>query len=90
LSALLFFTRLVVKGWLAAFISITVAAFLFSLAHYIGPLGESLELHSFLFRWVAGLLFTVLFYLRGFAITAYAHAIYDVWVITGLFNLVGW
>lgn len=89
LSVLLYGTRLLVKGWLSAVIAITVAAFLFSLAHYVGPLGEQLEIHGFLFRWLAGLLFTVLFYLRGFAITAYAHAIYDVWVITGLFSGVG-
>jgi membrane protease YdiL (CAAX protease family) len=90
LSALLYLTRLLLQGWLSVLISITLAAFLFSLAHYVGPLGEPLEIYGFLFRWVAGLLFTVLYYLRGFAITAYAHAIYDVWVITGLFSLVGW
>lgn len=84
LSALLYVTRLFLQGWASAAISIVLAAFLFSLAHYLGPLGETLQLHSFLFRWVAGLLFTVLYYLRGFAITAYAHAIYDVWVITGI------
>ncbi len=89
LSALLYVTRLFVKGWLGVTIAITTAAFLFSLAHYVGSLGEPLEIHGFLFRWVAGLLFTVLFYLRGFAITAYAHAFYDVWVITGFFRLVG-
>ena len=79
---LLTVTRLVFKEWLSVLVSITGAAFLFSLAHYVGPLGEPLLLNSFLFRWMAGLLFSVLFYLRGFAITAYSHALYDIWVLT--------
>ncbi len=90
LNVLLVGTGLVFKRWLSAAISIPLAAFLFSLAHYVGPLGEPLEIYGFMFRWVAGLLFTVLYYLRGFAVTAYSHALYDVWVITGFFRLVGW
>ncbi|MCZ6629669.1 MAG: CPBP family glutamic-type intramembrane protease [SAR324 cluster bacterium] len=89
LSALLFLTRLLSRSWVGAALAITAAAFLFSLAHYVGPLGEALELHGFLFRWMAGLLFTILYYLRGFAITAYSHALYDVWVITGLMGYLG-
>jgi membrane protease YdiL (CAAX protease family) len=54
---------------------------IFSLAHYGGALGEVFDLRSFLYRWLAGLLFTLLYYQRGFAITAYAHALYDVWVL---------
>ena len=80
---LLAVTRLVFKEWLSVLVSITGAAFLFSVAHYVGPLGEQLLLNSFLFRWMAGLLFSALFYLRGFAITAYSHALYDIWVLTG-------
>ncbi len=80
---LLTVTRLVFKEWLSVLVSITGAAFLFSVAHYVGPLGEQLLLHSFLFRWIAGLLFSALFYLRGFAITAYSHALYDIWVLAG-------
>ena len=89
LGVLLFLTRKFLTTWVSAVVSITAAALLFSLAHYVGPLGEPLELHSFLFRWMAGLVFTVLYYLRGFAITAYSHALYDIWVITGLMGIVG-
>ena len=90
LTAILFLFRLLLTEWLAVTLAIGGAAFLFSLAHYVGPLGEPLEIHGFLFRWVAGLLFTILFYLRGFAIAAYAHAFYDIFVITGVFRIVGW
>jgi len=81
LNALLALTRLVLAEWLGVLVSILAASFLFALAHYLGPLGDPLRLDSFLFRWVAGLLFTVLYYARGFAVTAYAHALYDIRVL---------
>ncbi len=81
LSALLALTRVVFARWLSAVISVVAAAGLFSLAHYVGPLGDPLELHSFMFRWVAGLIFTVLYHQRGFAVVAYSHAFYDIWLL---------
>ena len=81
LGVLLWLTRPFFKNWLAVLISTFLAAFLFSLAHYIGPLSDSFSLNSFLFRWIAGLIFTGLYQWRGFAITAYAHAIYDIRVL---------
>ena len=54
---------------------------LFSLSHYIGSMADSWQLYSFMFRWIAGMLFTVLYFMRGFAITAYTHALYDIWVL---------
>ncbi|MCH8883777.1 MAG: CPBP family intramembrane metalloprotease [SAR324 cluster bacterium] len=81
LNLLLMVTRLVLAEWLSAVVAILAASFVFSLAHYIGPLGDAIDIHSFLFRWVAGLLFTVLYYLRGFGVTAYAHALYDIRVL---------
>lgn len=65
----------------SAFFSIGIASFLFSASHYIGPLGEVFQWYSFIFRFVAGLLFTLLYFLRGFAVTAYTHALYDVWLL---------
>ena len=64
-----------------AVISVLAASFLFSLSHYIGSMADSWELYSFMFRWVAGMIFTVLYFIRGFAITAYTHALYDIWVL---------
>ena len=65
----------------AAVISVLTASFLFSLSHYVGSMPDSWELYSFMFRWIAGMLFTVLYFIRGFAITAYTHALYDIWVL---------
>ena len=65
----------------AAVVSVLVASFLFSISHYIGTMADQWQWYSFMFRWVAGLLFTVLYFMRGFAITAYTHALYDIWVL---------
>ena len=69
------------KKAVAAAVSVLLASFLFSLSHYVGTMADTWQLYSFMFRWVAGLLFTVLYFVRGFAITAYTHALYDIWVL---------
>jgi hypothetical protein len=70
-------------GWnsgSAALAGILVTSLLFSAAHYVGPLGDRLELYSFTFRTLAGIFFAVLFVVRGFGITAGTHAAYDMLV----------
>ena len=80
---LLFFllSPLLKKKVVAAVFSVLLASFLFSLSHYVGTMADTWQLYSFMFRWAAGLLFTVLYFVRGFAITAYTHALYDIWVL---------
>jgi len=56
-------------------------ALLFSAFHYVGPFGEPLRLESFVFRTLAGLAFSGLYLTRGFGITAWTHALYDVAVL---------
>jgi hypothetical protein len=68
-------------GWrpLTAGVAATLAgAAIFSAFHYIGPYGDRLQLYSFVFRMVAGLFFSALYLARGFGITAWTHALYDV------------
>lgn len=81
LGVLLAVARAVLPRHVAAVFSVILAAFLFSLAHYIGPLGDTFTFSSFMFRFVAGLLFTGLYHLRGFAVVAYSHAFYDIRII---------
>lgn len=57
-----------------------VGALVFSLFHYVGPLGDEFTLGSFTFRAIAGLIFSALYLLRGFGITAWTHALYDVFL----------
>lgn len=60
------------------FLMAVVSAFLFSLAHYLGPAGDTFRWASFVFRLVMGLLLAGIFQFRGFAVAVYAHALYDV------------
>ena len=62
---------------------VLVTSIAFSAAHYVGPLGDTFDLHSFAFRTLAGLFFAILFVVRGFGIAAGTHAAYD--MIVGLF-----
>jgi membrane protease YdiL (CAAX protease family) len=64
----------------SALVAAALAALVFSAFHYVGPYGDAWSLSSFLFRFLAGLAFSVLFLLRGFGITAWTHALYDVFL----------
>jgi hypothetical protein len=65
-------------------LSVLISAALFSAHHYIIFVGGQLTLSApfnlteFAFRTVAGVYFAVLFAVRGFGITAGAHAFYDI------------
>ena len=70
-------------GWSAAAAGVAatiLGALVFSAFHYVGPYGDRLELASFTFRAIAGVLFSALYLLRGFGITAWTHALYDVFL----------
>ncbi len=66
---------------LAGVVATLVGAVLFSLFHYVGSLGEPFAVQSFVFRLLAGLAFSALYLTRGFGITAWTHALYDVAVL---------
>jgi hypothetical protein len=70
-------------GWspaAAGIFATVVGALIFSAFHYVGPYGDRLELASFTFRAIAGVMFSTLYLLRGFGITAWTHALYDVFL----------
>jgi membrane protease YdiL (CAAX protease family) len=70
-----------VFGWSprgAAIFAVILSALFFSGFHYVGAYGDTLRLSSFLFRLLAGIVFSTLYVLRGFGITAWTHALYDV------------
>ena len=64
----------------AAAWGILATSCLFSLAHYVGPLGDTFDLYGFVFRMLAGVFFALLFLARGFGIAAGSHAAYDLLV----------
>jgi hypothetical protein len=61
--------------------AVVLGAVIFSGFHYIGPYGDPIEAPSFIFRTVAGLAFSALYVLRGFGVTAWTHALYDVFLL---------
>lgn len=66
---------------LRAVLAVLVSSLIFSAIHYVGEMGNAFTLGSFLFRFFAGILLAVLFYVRGFAVAVYTHAIYDIIVM---------
>jgi hypothetical protein len=68
------------RPWAGGIFATILGALIFSAFHYIGPLGDTLEVSSFVFRTVAGLLLSGLFLLRGFGVAAWTHALYDVFL----------
>jgi len=56
-------------------------ALVFSGWHHVGALGDPLTLEALVFRTVAGLIFTLIFALRGFGPVVYTHVLYDIWVM---------
>lgn len=68
-------------GWgrpVSLVVAVLGSALIFSGFHYVGPYGDELTLASFTFRTVAGVLLSGLYVARGFGITAWTHALYDV------------
>jgi len=73
-----------ILGWskrLAGIVAVTVGALAFSAIHYVGTYGDTLTLYSFVYRTLAGVFFSALYLLRGFGITAWTHALYDIFVL---------
>lgn len=67
--------------WLAGVaVAVVVTSLAFAAAHYVGPYGDSIDWFGFVFRFFAGVLFSVLFVYRGFGIAAGTHAAYDILV----------
>jgi hypothetical protein len=68
------------KGWSTPLIVLGTAV-LFADYHYWGGM-ETFAWRTFVFRTVAGIYFSLLFFSRGFGVTAGAHAAYDLIAVT--------
>lgn len=58
-------------------LAVVLAALIFSAFHYVGSLGDTFTVPSFIFRAIAGVAFSALYVTRGFGIAAWTHALYD-------------
>jgi membrane protease YdiL (CAAX protease family) len=63
--------------WASTIVAILLNSILFAAAHYVGG-GEVFRWFDFLFRFLAGVFFSLLFLFRGFGIAAGSHAAYDI------------
>lgn len=68
------------RGYLVAAV---VGAVVFSAVHHMGAMGDPFSLSVFTFRFLFGLALNAVFLIRGFALAAWTHALYDVLVVTG-------
>lgn len=75
------FSQGTIRGAVMTWMWAAVAAGVFSAMHYVGPMGDAFTMQSFVFRWVLGMVLTVIFVFRGFAAAVWAHAFYDIWVL---------
>jgi membrane protease YdiL (CAAX protease family) len=69
------------REWTAAVLAVLLSSLIFSAVHHLGALGDPFTLQVFTYRLFAGILFAVLYRARGFAVAAYTHAFYDVYVM---------
>jgi hypothetical protein len=65
----------------ATVLAVVLSALIFAAFHYIGPYGDPLRVDSFVFRFIGGLAFSVLYVTRGFGVTAWTHSLYDLLVL---------
>lgn len=68
----------------SAAVALVVSSLIFSAVHHLGNMGEPFTMGAFVFRFFAGVVFAAIFQARGFAIAAWTHALYDVWVMVVL------
>lgn len=80
-SIALFEKLLGMSRWAAVLGAFVLSSAIFSFVHYLPPLGDPFTFGSFMFRLLAGVVFGVLFKLRGFAVAVYTHAFYDIFVL---------
>ena len=63
------------------FLSVIVSSAIFSIFHFFGSYGDTFSFPLFFVRFFAGIFLAMIYIFRGFGITAYAHSIYDLFVL---------
>lgn len=63
------------------FLSVIISSAIFSIFHFFGSYGDTFSFPLFFVRFFAGIFLAMIYIFRGFGITAYAHSIYDLFVL---------
>ena len=61
--------------------ALIISSAIFSFFHFIGEFGDYYSFNIFMYRFLAGIFLGLLYLSRGFGITAWTHAIYDMIII---------
>ena len=64
-----------------SFLSVIISSAIFSIFHFFGSYGDTFSFPLFFVRFFAGIFLAMIYIFRGFGITAYAHSIYDLFVL---------
>jgi hypothetical protein len=73
----------VILGWEGTrgkVLAVVLSALIFSAFHYVGSLGDEFTMQSFVFRAIAGVIFSAMYVTRGLGVTAWTHALYDIMI----------
>lgn len=65
----------------AVAVAVLVSSILFSLAHHTGSMGEAFSMQAFIFRALAGMVFAIIYLVRGTGVAIWTHTLYDIWVL---------
>jgi membrane protease YdiL (CAAX protease family) len=60
--------------------SFLLSSAIFSAVHHLNP-ADPFRIGEFTYRTLAGLIFALLYWFRGFAVAVYTHALYDIYVM---------
>ena len=66
-------------GWTMA---LAISSLVFAAVHHVGAAGEPFTVAAFVYRTLAGCYFGVIYQLRGFAVAAWTHCLYDLYVLS--------
>jgi len=66
---------------LSLIFSVLVTSLIFVGIHYVGAFGDVFDITSFFIRFLASLILSIIYLQRGFALAAYSHTLYDIFVI---------
>lgn len=61
--------------------AIIISSVVFAFYHYLDFFSEPFATHSFVFRFFAGVLFSLIFIFRGYGIAAYTHSLYNIFLM---------
>jgi hypothetical protein len=78
---LFFFGRVIgMRRFFAIGLSFCISSLFFSAAHHVIG-GEPFRLGAFVYRFLCGIFFAMLYLVRGFGVAVYTHALYDMYVL---------